>query len=232
MVKKAFKAAFPKTIPIMAGYLVLGIGFGVLLQSAGYNFIWAFVMSITIYAGSMQYVAVDLLSSGATLISAAIMTLMVQARHLFYGISLLTKYKNMGKVKPYLIFGLTDETYSLACSTDPPEGVDRRFFYFFITLLDHIYWICGCVIGNIIGDIIPFNSTGIEFAMTSLFVVIFVDQWMSSKNHISALVGALSALACLIVFGPENFIIPSMIVIVICLAILKKPLSKEEAQND
>lgn len=232
MIKKAFKAAFPKTIPIMAGYLVLGIGFGVLLQSAGYNFIWAFLMSITIYAGSMQYVAVDLLSSGATLISAAIMTLMVQARHLFYGISLLKKYKNMGKSKPYLIFGLTDETYSLACSTDPPEGVDRRFFYFFITLLDHCYWICGCVLGNILGDIIPFDATGIEFAMTSLFVVIFVDQWLNSKNHISAMVGVLSALVCLIIFGPENFIIPAMITIVIALAALKKPLSKEETPND
>ena len=158
MDKKAFKAAFPLTMPVFAGYLVLGMGFGILLSSKGYSFLWALVMSLTIYGGSAQYVAVDLLSGGASLISTALLTFMVNARYLFYGVSMIEKYKHIGKIKPYLIFGLTDETYSLVCTTEAPEGVDRKKFFFYITILDQSYWVLGSVLGAIAGSTLAFNT--------------------------------------------------------------------------
>lgn len=227
MDKKAFKAAFPHTIPVFAGYLVLGMGFGILLSAKGYSFIWALVMSVTIFGGSAQYVAVDLLSSGASLISSALLTFMVNARYLFYGISTIEKYKGTGKIKPYLIFGLTDETYSLVCAVDPPEDVNKSKFYFYITILDQLYWVLGSVIGAIAGSTLSFNTEGVDFAMTALFVVIFLDQWLSSKDHLAAIIGVASSVVCLLIFGADNFLIPSMIVISSMLLIMRKRLSKE-----
>lgn len=227
----AIRAAFPHTIPIFAGYIVLGFGFGLLLQSKGYNFIWAFFMSITIYAGSMQYVAVDLLASGAGLITSTIMTLLINARHLFYGISMLGKYRDIKKVKPYLIFGLTDETYGLACSTEPPEGVDRSAFYFWITLLDHSYWIMGCTLGALFGQAIPINTRGVDYAMTALFTVILTDNLLKRKSRIPAIIGLAVSFICLQIFGSNNFLIPAMIGIAICL-MLFRPLLEREASDD
>ncbi|MBE6007785.1 MAG: branched-chain amino acid transporter AzlC [Lachnospiraceae bacterium] len=227
MDKKAFKAAFPLTMPVFAGYLVLGMGFGILLSSKGYSFLWAFVMSLTIYGGSAQYVAVDLLSGGASLISTALLTFMVNARYLFYGVSMIEKYKHIGKIKPYLIFGLTDETYSLVCTTEPPEGVDRKKFFFYITILDQSYWLLGSVIGAIAGSTIAFNTEGVDFAMTALFVVIFIDQWLSHKDHRPAVIGLISTIICLVIFGAESFLIPAMIVISAALLIMRGTLSKE-----
>ena len=181
MKSKAFRSAFPHTLPVMAGYLFLGMGFGILLESNGYSFIWAFFMSIFIYAGSMQYVAIDLLASGASLISTAIMTLMIQVRHLFYGLSIIDKYKDTGKKKLLLIHELTDETYSLLCSVKTPEGIDAGDMRFWIAMLDHSYWILGGVLGTIIGGILPFDTTGIDFAMTALFLVIFLEQWEGTR---------------------------------------------------
>lgn len=215
------KYAFKQSIPIMAGYLVLGMGFGVLLQSKGYGIFWAFIMSAFIYAGSMQFVTIDLLSGGATLIASALMTLMVNARHLFYGISMIDRYKNTKPYKPYLIFALTDETYSLVCSGEVPEGVNQTKYYFFVSLLDQCYWVIGCIVGNLIGSLISFNSTGIDFAMTSLFLVVFVEQWQSTKNHLSAIIGVASSIICLLIFGADNFIIPTMISITILLTVLR-----------
>ena len=215
------KYAFKQSIPIMAGYLVLGMGFGVLLQSKGYGIFWAFIMSAFIYAGSMQFVTIDLLSGGATLIASALMTLMVNARHLFYGISMIDRYKDTKPYKPYLIFSLTDETYSLVCSGEVPEGVDQTKYYFFVSLLDQCYWVIGCIVGNLIGSLISFNSTGIDFAMTSLFLVVFVEQWQSTKNHLSAIIGVASSIICLLIFGADNFIIPTMISITILLTVLR-----------
>ena len=170
---KTIRYAFVRSLPIMAGYIVLGLGFGVLLQSKGYGAGWALVMSGLIYAGSMQYVAIDLLAGGASLISAAIMTLMVNARHLFYGISMLERYKNTGAAKPYLIFALTDETYSVVCSGGVPEGVDRKKYYFWVSLLNQLYWIAGGVAGALLGSVLPFDTTGIDFSMTALFLVVY-----------------------------------------------------------
>lgn len=152
------KYAFKQSIPIMAGYIVLGMGFGVLLEAKGYGVLWAIAMSVFIYAGSMQYVAIDLITGGASVIAAALMTLMVNARHLFYGISMLDKYKDTGKYKPYLILALTDETYSLVCSEEIPDGVDRNKYYFLVSLFDQIYWVLGSVAGSVLGSVLNFNQ--------------------------------------------------------------------------
>ena len=217
------KAAFPGTLPVLAGYVVLGIGFGILLQSSGFSFLWAGIMSLTIYAGSMQYVAVDLLSTGASLISAALMTLVINARHLFYGLSMLEKYRDgKGLQKFYLIFSLTDETYSLVCTARPPEGVDSAAFYFWTSLLDQCYWLAGSILGGLLGQVLPFDTTGVDFAMTALFVVIFTDQWLSRKNHLPALVGVGVSVVCLLLFGPDGFIIPAMVGIAALLMLLRR----------
>jgi len=216
------KTAFLATIPVMTGYLVLGMGFGIILDSRGYGVLWSFLMSFLIYAGSMQYLAVDLLTAGASLITAAFTTLMVNARHLFYGISMTEKYKGLGAKKPYMIFALTDETYSLVVNDNIPEGVDKKKYWFLVSLLDQFYWVAGSVIGSLIGSLIKFDTTGLDFALTALFVTIFTDQWLSTKNHTSAITGLLATFVCLVIFGSGNFLIPSMILITVSLTLLKK----------
>jgi 4-azaleucine resistance transporter AzlC len=231
------KYAFKRSIPVMAGYLVLGMGFGILLETKGYGVGWAFLMSLLIYAGSMQYVTIDLLTGGATLIAAALMTVMVNARHLFYGISMIERYRDTSPYKPYLIFGLTDETYSLVCSGDVPDGVDEKKYFFWLTLLDQCYWILGSVAGSLIGSLLTFNTAGIEFSMTALFLVVFVEQWKGTDNHISAITGVGAALICLLIFGADNFIIPTMIAITVILTLLRSKLEvsdkarEEEGEN-
>lgn len=213
----------------MAGYLCLGTGFGVLLESNGYSFLWAALMSLTIYAGSMQYVAVDLLSGGATLIATAMMTLMVNARHLFYSLSMLENYKDMGRLKPLLAFTLTDETYSLVCSKELlPEDVDVKKYYLFLSLMNQSYWVIGSALGGLIGAAISFNTTGIEFAMTSLFVLIFVEQWENAKSHVPAVIGIMCSLGCLLIFGTGSFLIPSMISITIALLVCRKGADRND----
>ena len=225
---KTFKYAFVRSLPIMAGYIVLGLGFGVLLQSKGYGVGWALAMGGLIYAGSMQYVAIDLLAGGASLISAALMTLMVNARHLFNGISMLERYKDTGAAKPYLIFALTDETYSVVCSGDVPDGVYRKKYYFWVSLLDQFYWVVGCVAGALLGSVLPFDTTGIDFSMTALFLVVMVEQWRSTRDHTPALVGLGVSLVCLLIFGSSNFLIPSMIGITVALTLLRGTMEKRK----
>lgn len=222
------KKSFLSTLPVMAGYLVLGMGFGILLHARGYGILWSAAMSLFIYAGSMQYLAVDLLSGGAGLITAAVTTLMVNARHLFYGISMLGKYRDTGWRKPYLIFALTDETYSLNCNGAPREIGNDKDFYFFVSLLNHSYWVLGSVLGSILGRAIPFPTEGIDFALTALFVTVFVEQWLSTKNHIPALIGLGSSVLCLLIFGPGNFLIPAMVLIT---ALLLLFAGKEGGEN-
>ncbi len=209
--RSTVRYAFVASLPVMAGYLVLGTGFGVLLQAKGYNWLWAALMSVTIFAGSMQYVAVDLLSGGATLIAAALMTVLVNIRHLFYGLTMLEKYSDTGWRKPYLIFALTDETFSLVCSPELPENVDRKNYYFFLSLMNQCYWITGSILGAAAGAALSFNSAGIDFAMTALFVVIFVEQWEKTKQHLPAVAGVVITVVCRLLFGTESFLIPSMI---------------------
>ena len=229
MKRKALQAAFPHTIPVMTGYLVLGISYGVLITSFGFPFWMPMVTSLTIFAGSMEFVLVNLLLSGFDLLQAFLMTLMINARHLFYGISMLERYKGMGLKKLYMIFGLTDESFSVNCVTDPPEGVDRSWFMFFVTLLDHSYWVLGTTLGGIFGSLVRFNTEGLDFAMTALFVVIFIEQWKKDKNHLSAILGLALPVVCLLIFGADSFMIPAMIAIFLGLAAVRKSLEKEAA---
>lgn len=223
----ALKAAFPYTIPVFTGFIFLGIAYGILMNSKGYGFGWIVFMSLFVFAGSMQYVAITLLTSVFDPISAFLLTLMVNARHLFYGISMLEKYKGTGKFKPYLIFGLCDETFSIICSTESPEGINRDWFMFFITLLDHSYWVIGSALGGLLGAMVSFNTKGLDFVLTALFVVIFIGQWKSQTNHRPAIVGVVCSVICLALFGKSNFIIPSMILILTVLTVFKKTFSKE-----
>ena len=204
------KTVIIRTLPIMTGYVVLGIGFGVLLQKAGYSWPWAFFMSLTILSGTMQYVGVDLLSSGASLITTALVAIAVNARYIFYGVSTIDRYKGAGWMKPYLIFTLTDENFALICSTEPPEGVDPHFYAFPVSAFDQSYWIIGSVIGVLLGSALPFDSTGIEFVMTALFATVVVDQWREVRNHIPVLCGAGLSILSLVLFGPERFLIPAL----------------------
>lgn len=222
MRKKHLKAVFLDTVPVLTGYLFLGMGFGILLSENGYGVLWALAMSIFVFAGSGQYLAVSLLANSSGLLSAAIATLLVNARHLFYGISLLEKYKGTGKKKPYLIFALTDETYSLVTQNEPPEGMSRHSYYFTVSVLDHIYWITGCTLGALVGQFIPINYEGIEFVLTALFVTMFVDRWLTNKDHFSAIVGACATLVSLLLFGSEFFLIPAMVLIALLLTLSPK----------
>ena len=228
---KTAKYAFVRSLPVMAGYLVLGLGFGVLLQSKGYGLGWALAMSLLIYARSMQYVAVDLLAGGASLIATALMTLTVNARHLFYGVSMVERYRDAGPAKPYLIFALTDETYSLVCSGDVPAGVDRRRYFFLVSLFDQLYWVAGSLAGALVGGLLPFDTTGIDFSMTALFLVVMTEQWRAARDHTAALVGLGVSLACLAVFGADNFLIPAMVGITLALTLLRRRPGAPEQED-
>ena len=213
--------AFYKSIPVMAGYIVLGTGFGILMNNAGYGVLWTAAMSAFIYAGSMQYVGVGLLTGGASVLTTIITTIMVNARHLFYSISMVEPYKNAGKYKPYMIFALTDETYSLLCDGQVPEGTDPNLYRFLVSLFNHSYWVTGSILGSLLGAVLPFPTTGIEFSMTALFIASFTEQWLTTKDHIPALTGLLSTLLCLVLFGRQNFLIPAMLCITLVLTILR-----------
>ena len=223
MRQNIIKQAFIKSLPVMAGYVVLGIGFGILLRGAGYGVLWAFAMSAFIYAGSMQYVGVSLLTGGASILTTALTTFMVNARHLFYSISMVDRYKDAGKYKPYMIFALTDETYSLLSGGEDPfkneEALNKYRFWVF--LFDQSYWVTGCVLGSLLGAVIPFSTKGIEFSMTALFIASFTVQWLTTRDHLPALTGLLSTLVCLVIFGAERFLIPAMLLITLILTLVR-----------
>ena len=212
----------------MLGYVFLGIAFGLLIQNAGYSALWAFLISVVVYAGSMQFVLVTLLTSGAGLFSAALMTLFINGRHIFYGLSFVEKYKRMGKTYPYLVFSLTDETYSVLCGTKIPEGMEEKKVYFWIPFLDQCYWVAGSVIGALAGSYITFDSTGIDFSMTALFIVIVVEQWQETKSHFPALLGAVCGILWLVVLGPDRFILPALCSCVVILLLVRRRISCTE----
>ncbi len=219
---KTIRQAFYTSVPVMAGYVVLGTGFGILMRNAGYGVLWTAAMSAFIYAGSMQYVGVSLLTSGASVLTTALTTIMVNARHLFYSISMIDTYKDAGQFKPYMIFALTDETYSLLCDGTTPDGTEPNLYRFFVSLFNQCYWVSGSVLGSLLGTVLPFPTTGIEFSMTALFVAAFTEQWLTTKDHVPALTGLLSTLLCLLVFGRERFLIPAMLLITLILTILRR----------
>lgn len=225
------KKAFLATIPVMAGYIVLGIGFGMLLQTRGYGVIWALAMSLFIFAGSMQYVAIDLLTGGVSLFTAALTTVAVNARHLFYGISMVDKYKAQKGVakRHFLFWTLTDETYSLVCSDEPERSGNPSSYYFYVSIFDYSYWVLGSVIGSLLGEVFPFSTEGIDFSLTALFLTVFVEQWLTTKNHLAAIVGVAASVLCLFLFGSDKFLIPAMVLIAVTLILLRK---KEGITNE
>lgn len=228
MTKTLVKAAFYRSLPVLGGYLVLGVGFGILLGSVGYGPLWALAMSLAVYAGSMQYVGVSLIAGGASVLTVALTTLMVNARHLFYSISMYDLYKNAEKCRNVLIFTLTDETYSLLCGGSVPENTDPDRYRLAVSLLNYGYWAAGSLLGGLLGQVLPFDTTGIEFSMTALFVTVFVDQWRGTREHRPALLGVGLTLACLLLFGRELFLIPSMVLITLALALLRPALEGKE----
>ena len=226
--KKLLKTAFLATLPVLTGYLVLGFGFGIIMKANGFSTALTFAMSLLIYAGAMQYVAIGLFTGGASLLTVALTTLMVNARHLFYGISMLEPYKNMGKAKPYLIFGLTDETYSLVCGDNAavsPE--EKKKYYVLVTLFNHIYWVAGSVLGAVAGTLLQFNSEGIDFALTALFLTVFLEQWLTAETHTPAIIGVAVSVGCLLLFGAEHFLIPAMLGIALLLSLYKGEAAHE-----
>ena len=228
-ISRALKCALPHTIPIFAGFCFLGMTYGIYMKISGFAFWYPMLMSLVIYGGSLEFVAVSMLLAPYAPMQAFLMTLMIQARHLFYGITMLDKFRGMGWKKPYLIFGMCDETFSINCTAEIPEDVDRGWFYFFVTLLNQIYWVLGATAGGLVGGLIRFNTEGLDFVMTAMFVVIFLEQWRKEKRHDSAAVGMVASVVCLGIFGAENFLIPTMICILAVLTALRRPLEQKEA---
>lgn len=222
----ALKAAFPVTIPIFAGFTFLGLTYGIYMNVSGFSFWYPMLMSLTIFAGSMEFVAVNLLLGAFHPLQTLAMALMLNARHLFYGISMLDKYQDTGWKKFYLIFGMCDESFSINCTAEVPEGVDKGWFMFYVTLLNQLYWVCGATMGGIFGSLIHFNTKGLDFVMTAMFVVIFLEQWLKEKSHVSSLLGLGLSMLCLVAFGPDKFMIPAMAAILSALLLLKAPMEK------
>lgn len=225
-IKRSFLAAFPYTIPILAGFLFLGITYGIYMNVSGFSFIYPMLTSMVVFAGSAEFILVNMLLGVFDPIQTFLMILMINARHLFYGISLLEKYTGTGIKKLYLIFGMCDESFSINCSVDIPEDADKGWFMFFVTLLNHTYWVTGATLGGIFGSFISFNTEGLDFVMTAMFVVIFLEQLLKEKNHISSASGIILSVISLLIFGPDKFIIPAMVMIFAALMLLKKPLEK------
>ena len=231
MNRKTLAAAFPVTVPVLMGYLAIGMAFGLMLQRIGYGALWAVLMSVVIYAGSGQYLGVSLLAAGAPLTQVAFLTLVINFRHLVYGLSMLEKFRGTGWRKLYMIFALTDETYALLSSARVPEGVDEHDFFFLVSLLDHSYWVIGSAVGSLLGSALAFDTTGVDFAMTALFLVIAVGQWKSAGSHLPALLGGAATLVSLLLVGAEDMLLPALAIIVIALTLLRPRLDPERKEE-
>lgn len=225
-IKAAFKAAFPYTIPIFAGFWFIGLTYGIYMNVSGFSFWYPTLMSLTVFAGSVEFVAANMLLGAFNPLQALAMTLMISARHLFYGVSMLNKYRDVGWKKLYLIFGMCDESFSINYTASIPTDVDKGWFMFFVTALNHLYWVSGAALGGLFGSLIKFNTEGLSFVMTAMFVVIFMEQWLNDKNHASALIGIGLSLLCLVTFGSDNFMIPTMAAILGVLTLLRSPIEK------
>ncbi len=227
---QALRAALPRTLPVFAGYVPLGLAYGIYMRSLGFGILYPAGMAVIIYGGSLEFVAGALLTAPFAPAAAFMMALMIQARHLFYGISMLEKYRGVGWKKLYLIYAMSDETFSVVYSSTPPDGVDRGWYMFFISLLDQSYWVLGATLGGLLGAVLPFNTEGIDFVMTAMFVVIFMDQWKKEKQHISALVGLAAPVCCLLLFGADSFLLPAMGCILLLLTALRRPIERRAAE--
>lgn len=227
---KALKKAFPYTIPIFAGFWFLGLAYGIYMNVSGFSFVYPMIMSFIIFGGSLEFVTVSMLLSPFAPLQTFVMALLIQARHIFYGISMLDKFKGTGWKKYYLIFGMCDETFSINYTADIPDDVDKGWFMFWVTLLNHFYWFSGSTIGGLVGSLLDFNFNGIDFVMTAMFVVIFLDQLLKEKEHFSSCIGITSSCICLLIFGKNNFMLPTMIIVVLLLAIFRKYIEKKEVK--
>ena len=228
---RALRAAAPQTVPVFTGYLVLGMGYGIYVQSLGLPVWMPMLMGTVVYGGSLEFVLASLLLGAFAPLSAFLMALMIQARHLFYGLAMLERYKGYGLRSVYMIYAMSDETFSITCSAEPPEGVDRGWFMFFITLLDQLYWVASAGLGAVVGSVLPFSTEGVDFVMTAMFVVIFLNQWEKEKQHVSALIGLLVPLVCLVLFGAGSFLLPAMACILVLLVALRRPIEAIEAKH-
>ena len=224
--RKALAAAFPHTIPIFAGFWFLGMAYGLYMNVSGFSFWYPMLMSLTIFGGSLEFVAVTMLLGTFAPLQTFIMTLMIQARHLFYGVAMLEKFRGLGWKRFYLIFGLCDETFSINYTAQIPEGVDRGWFMFFVTALNHFYWFSGATIGGLAGSLVSFDTEGLDFVMTAMFVVIFLDQWLKEKKHYTALIGVAASAACLLLFGADSFLVPTMVCVLCLLTVFRRPIEK------
>lgn len=230
MILKAFRAAFPHTLPIFAGFWFLALAYGILMNTAGFSFVYPMLMSATIFGGSLEFITVTMLMSPFAPVQTFIVALLVQARHLFYGIAMLDKFKGMGWKKFFLIFGMCDETFSINYTAEIPPDVDRGWFMFFVTLLDWFYWVSGATVGGLAGSLIRFNTKGLSFVMTAMFTVIFLEQLQKEKHPTTALIGLGCSILCLVIFGPQSFMIPTMVSILAVLLGMRKKIEKEDAQ--
>ena len=229
---KALKYAFPNTIPVLTGFLALGTAYGILMASKGFAVYWSVAVSALCFGGSMQFVAISLLTTAFDPLQAFLLSIMVNARHLFYGISLLQKYKGMGFIKNFLIFWLCDETFSVVSTVEPPSDIDRKSFYFWVSILDYSYWIVGTTIGGIIGGLIEFNTNGLDFVLTALFVVLLIEQWKKKENRIFAIIGVVGTIISRLIFGADNVVIPAMIIIVFMIIINMNMVSIKAKHKD
>lgn len=225
-IKAAFKAAFPYTIPIFAGFWFLGIAYGIYMNISGFSFVYPMIMSFVIFGGSLEFVAVTMLLGSFAPLQTFLVTLMIQARHLFYAIAMLDKFKGLGWKRFYLIFGMCDETFSINYAVKIPEGIDRGWFMFFVTALNQVYWVSGATIGGLAGSLLTFNTEGLEFVMTAMFVVIFMEQWLKEKKHYTAIIGVAASAVCLMIFGSDSFLVPAMICMLCLLTVFRKPVEK------
>lgn len=226
--RRALKAAFPHTIPIMTGFLFLGMAYGILMRTRGFHPLFPTVMALAIYGGSLEYVCVEMLCSAFAPVETLLMALLIQARHLFYGLAMLEKYRGRGWKTPLLIYGMCDESFSINCAAEPPEDVDRGWFYLWVTLLNWSYWILGATLGAQLGAVLPFDTKGLDFVMTAMFVVIFLENWLKEKQHWSSLIGMICAAVCLVIFGAEGFMLPAMAAILLVLAAARRPIEMAE----
>lgn len=231
MVWKAFRAAFPHTIPIFAGFWFLGMAYGIYMNALGFSFVYPALMALFIFGGSLEFVAGSMLVASFAPVQALLLVLIIQARHLFYGIAMLDRFRGLGWKRPYLIFGMCDETFSINYAADIPQDVDRGWFMFFVTLLNQVYWVSGAALGGLLGGVLPFDTTGVEFAMTALFLVIFLEQWLKERQHITALIGLGATIACRLVFPVDSFLIPTMIVILVALTLLRRPIERRAIER-
>lgn len=231
IITRSFRAAFPCTIPIFAGFLFLGMAYGIYMNVSGFSFVYPMIMAAVIFGGSLEFLAAQMLLSPFAPLQVLMVSLMIQARHLFYGISMLDKFKDMGWKKFYLIYGMCDETFSINCTAEIPGDCDRGWFYFFVTLLNQLYWVGGATLGGLLGNLITFDTKGLDFVMTAMFIVIFLEQWLKEKRHFSEWAGLASSAACLLIFGKDNFMIPAMICILLLLTAFRKPVERKAGEE-